>query len=103
MRSSFVLLPILALSLSGCCSLAYGPSQCAQQDMQSQAAASTPMAAETVSQVAPSAAPLPPEIVPAPRRPVVQAPFMASPSIEGNSKTLEKPATKDKQDSWLKL
>jgi hypothetical protein len=100
MKNLLVLLAS-AVALSGCCSMAYGPSHCAnenaptQEQLQSSGLAVPPQvqtdAAPAPQILAPNAAPLyhmepvmaapAPQPAPAPAPLVVQAPFTASPSV----------------------
>ncbi len=100
---------LCAASLSGCCDMAYGPTQCSLQDAQNPAPVPVPAPMQLMSgQPAPVAAfePLavpPQDLIPAagpatapllaPSAPavvtpaIVQAPFMMSPSINGLDKS----------------
>lgn len=89
--------------LSGCCEMAYGPSQCRLRDAEQLRARSYGVTKQTAAPVQDvSADEMEPVIVPAPPRPVVQAPFMRSPSLpaeQGGANAEEAPAQKE----WLRL
>lgn len=85
---------ICTTALSGCCDMAYGPSQCNMSDAEAQGRAAVAPAEprEPLGIAAPMPAPAPaplvfmpaPQPAPQPQPQVVQAPFqMAEPSIPG--------------------